>query len=347
MTDLVKIPSLRPEPRRDRWSRYLLPDPASGHERAWTRTTTLAGALKDKEGLINWRRKMAALGMAAMPDKGERLRELNDEVAAYGDDWRAAKSAKDELNALLDELHHAAGGDEGSERGTQAHTIREYYVAGRFSEIEHLVTDSEMADLKAYLDACASAGIECPAEWVEKIVVNTKVDSAGTLDQIALPSDRRRVIADYKGQQSVDFGFLEIAVQLATYANADAMWNDATQTWEPMPDVDREVGLVFHCPVGKATCDLIEVDLVAGWHAAQHAHETRRLRSASKAMGRPYQPRPAAESGGDRTLYLINHAQHPDALVGLWRDLTSRGAWTDAHTAAAARRKAQLLTTVT
>jgi hypothetical protein len=343
VTEMRRIPSLRAEPRRDRWSRYLLPDPVSGHERAWTRTTTLAGAIKDKEGLINWKRKMTALGMAAMPDRGARLQELHDEIAAYGDDWRAAKDAKDELNGILDELHHAAGGDEGRDRGTQAHTIREYYVAGRLSEIEHLVTDSEMADLQAYIDACAEAGIECPAEWVEKIVVNTKVDSAGTLDQIARLSDGRLVIADYKGQQSMDFGFLEICIQLATYAFADAMFNVERNAWEPMPDADRQVGVVFHVPVGSAKCDLVEVDLEAGWHAAQHAHETRRLRSASKAMGRPYRPRPVQATSGDRVLFLINNAQHPDALVGLWRELASRGAWTPEYNAAAARRKAELL----
>ncbi|HET8726354.1 MAG TPA: PD-(D/E)XK nuclease family protein, partial [Alphaproteobacteria bacterium] len=295
---------------------------------------------------IPWNQRMAAVGLAKLPEKAGRVLELNAEIIACGDNWRAAKPAKDELNALLGELHHAAGGDEGKERGTQAHMIAEYAQLGRFEEIAHLVTDSEKADLEAYLQACDAAEIECPAAWVEKIVVNTEVETAGTLDRIArLRRSRRLVIADYKGQQSIDFGFLEICIQLATYANAAAMWNDEQRKWEPMPQIDKEIGIVFHCPVGSARCDVYEVDLVAGWRAAKVAHETRRLRSASKAMGRPYRPRPVSATGGDPVLYLINNAQHPDALVALWRDVATRGGWTPEYNAAAKRRKEQLLGT--
>lgn len=46
---------------------------------------------------------------------------------------------------------------------------------------------------------------------------------------------------------------------------------------------------------------------------------------------------------GDRMLYLIGQAQHPTALVALWRG-ASETEWTEVHTAAAARRKAELET---
>jgi hypothetical protein len=52
----------------------------------------------------------------------------------------------------------------------------------------------------------------------------------------------------------------------------------------------------------------------------------------------------AQEDLGDPLLRLIADAQHPQALVALWRDAKERGKWTAAHTDAAAKRKAKLLT---
>lgn len=347
MTELVKIPPLRPEPARDTYGRYILPHPESGRSMSWTRATTLKDAVKDKEGLIGWKQRMAAAGMAIMPKHSERMLELHAEIAACGDDWRAAKPAKDAAKEILAELHHAAGGDEGSERGTQAHTLTEYADADRLDEVKHLATEGELADLQAYLDCCDGVGIQRPAQWIERIVVNTQVASAGTLDRLVYLPDGRLVVGDVKSQKDFAFGFIDVAAQLAQYVHAEAMWNDETQSWEPLPaELDKEIGVVFHVPVGKATCELIEVDLVQGWEVARIAYAVRDVRKRSKSMGRPYQPRrrPApATTTGDQVLYLIASATHPDALVGLWRDLASRGGWTPEYNAAASRRKAELL----
>jgi hypothetical protein len=110
-------------------------------------------------------------------------------------------------------------------------------------------------------------------------------------------------------------------------------------------DLCRCWGLVMHLPVGSGECTLYDVDLTDGWHAAQLAHEARTVRARSKAMGAPYRrPRPPATTGpGERALYLIRNAGHPDALTALWRDLSARGEWTDELTKAAKARKAELV----
>lgn len=341
---MAKIPPLRPEPERDQYGRYVLPDPQSGRKSSWTRATTLKDALKDKEGLIGWKQRYAAVGMALTPSAGPTLLSLHEEILSYGDDWRAARSAKDAMKGVLAELHHAAGGDEGSERGTQAHTLTEYADAGRLEEVRHLATESELADLQAYLDCCDAAGIVRPPRWIERVVVNLDLRSAGTFDRLVYLADGRLVCADVKSQKDFSFGFLDAAAQMAQYVNADAVWEPESQTWEPLPaELDKSIGIVMHVPVGGATCTLYEVDLVEGWECAQIAHRVRLKRSASKAMGWPYHP-PVA--GGDRVLGLIAGAHHPNALAALWRDLHPRGQWTEAHTEAAAARKAQLLTDV-
>lgn len=339
--ELVRIPPMRPEPERDSYGRYVLPDPSTGRRTSWTRATTLKSALTDKEGLIGWKQRLAAVGLARQPHLAERVLELHAEIVACGKDWRAAKGPKDAMKAVLAELHHAAGGDEGSERGTQAHTLTEYADAGRLDEVRHLASESELADLQAYLDCCDAAGIVRPPEWIERIVLNLTVESAGTFDRLVYLPDGRLVCADVKSQQGFDFGFLDAAAQMGQYVNADGVWDHETRTWLPLPaELDRRTGLIMHVPVGKATCDLYEVNLEEGWEAARIAYEVRTKRSRSKVMGWPYAPpRPA----GDRVLKLIASAGHPDALTALWRDLNARGEWTPAHTAAAAAKKAQLV----
>lgn len=331
----MTLPTLRPEPPRDRHGRYLLDG------RAWTRATTVVGTLKDLNGLIGWKRRMVLQGAALHPELLADVPELAADIEAAGDDWKAAKEAKAALDAVCDQAADVAGANRGSTNGTDAHTLSEWADAGRLDEVVHLATGSQLDDLRAYLTAMDGAGIIRPPEYIERIVINRTVESAGTLDRLVRLPDGRLLVADLKSQQTVDFGWLEICCQLAQYAHADHMIGPDGQL-EPMPaDLDQTVGLVMHAPVGAARCDLYLVDLITGWEAAQVAHRVRQLRAESKALGVPYRAAPV-DNLGDPVLRLIADAQHPEALLGLWRDLNARGLWTDEHTAAASIRKALL-----
>lgn len=349
MKEIPFIPSMRPEPRRDGNGKYILPDPQGGAVRAWTRATTVSHALTDEYHLTQWKRRMVLQGAATRPDLLERVPELAEQLAEAAT-WREAKAVKAELDALCDDAARAAGGEDGSKLGTLLHTITEYADAGRYDEIADQVPEVLADDLGAYLLTMANAGISRPVEYIERITVNTAIESAGTFDRIVVMPDPcprcgcRKRIGDLKTGKSVDFGFMEFAIQLSEYAYADAMLDDATGQLVPMPDdLCQCFGLIIHLPVGQATCHLYDVDLIAGWRAARVAHEVRELRAMSKAMGRPYFPVLARQEPGDRSLFLIRNAPHPDALAALWRDLKARGAWTDEHTQAAAARKAQLI----
>lgn len=351
MTEIPFIPSMRPEPRRDRFGCYILPNPTSGQDRAWTRATTLAHTLTDEFHLTQWKRRMVAEGLTKRPELLDRVSELARQIADAVD-WRDAKVAKSLLDEVCDEAADAAGASDGSKLGTLLHTITEYADAGRYDEIRHLVPEELHGDLDVYTATMDAAGIRRPTEWIERIVVNTQVESGGTLDRWLILPDGRVVVGDLKTQKSIDFGFMEIAIQLAEYANADAMYDSETDELVPMPDgLDRSVGIVMHLPVGQACCTLYELDLEVGWHAAQVAYEARQLRSRSKAMGWPHIPHRTLSLSVDNTsvdqdLYLIRNAPHVDALVGLWRDLSTRGCWSELHTQEAAARKAQLTASV-
>lgn len=350
MTEIVHIDSMRPEAKRDAYGRYLLPDPRTGVEQSWTRATTLAHIPTDDYQITQWKRRMVAEGLTKRPELLTAVSVAAEDLA-MADDWRAAKAAKERINELCDDAARAAGAEDGSKLGTLLHTITEYDDAGRFAEIADQVPAVLLLDVEAYRRCMDAAGILRPTEFIERIVVNTTVESGGTLDRLLRLADGRLVVGDLKTQKTVDFGFLEIAIQLAEYAYADAMLDPDTGGLVPLPeDLDRTVGIVMHLPVEQGICTLYELDLVAGWEAAQTAYDVQQQRKASKAMGRPFipaaRPAPQAVDTGnttvDQDLYLIRSATHPDALVALWRDLSARGCWSELHTQTAAARKAQL-----
>lgn len=375
--DIVHIDSMRPEPVRDQYGRYVLPDPATGDKRSWTRATTVAHTLNDEHGLTQWKRRKVLEGAARRPDL---LGEVPTLVRAIeeADHWRDAMPAKRRFDELCDQAAREAGAEDGSKLGTLLHTITEYADAGRLHEVIDKVPAELLPDVEAYLLMMAQTQIVRPPHYIERIVINRTIESAGTFDRLLQLPDGRLVVGDLKTQKSVDSGWLSIAIQLAEYANADVMLDPIGGGLVPLPaQLDKTRGVVMHLPVGSGKCTLYEIDLEIGWEAAKLAHEVREMRSASKSMGWPWvspigvdmdaddgpltafrdlvrplvtpddaaagpSPLPAAGTTG-HLLYLVRAAEHPDALRALWKGLSAEGLWTDELTAAAAARKAELL----
>lgn len=332
------IPALRPEPERDRFKRYLLPHPNDGVITAWSRATTVVKALKDETFLTDWKTRKAAVGAVKDPAVASRLAQLDYEIEANKDDWRIARPLKEEARDRVEQLLDASGANDGRNRGTEAHSLTEWADVGRLDEVYHLATDSQKNDLAAYLEVCGLAGIERPRKYVERVVLNLTVESAGTFDRLVRLRDGRLVVADVKSQQNFAFGFLDVACQLAQYAHADFMIGDDGELVRMPDELDKSVGIVMHCAVGSGQCELYEIDLEVGWEAALVAHKVRTLRSTSKKLGRIYTPPRHTE---EQLLYLINHAQTEGALVGLW-DNRLPGSWGDVHIEAARTRRAAL-----
>lgn len=328
------IPSMRAEPKRNEDGLYLLPDPETGRERSWTRATTLAHKLDtDTYHLDRWKDRMLLEGLKRHPD---RLTDVRPAPRTRAD--------KDAQADLARELRRAAGAEEGSDLGTALHSLTEWYDAGRLSEIE--VPEVFQADLDAYVSTMAAEGITTEPGWIERVVINKTTQTAGTFDRFLRLPDGRLVIGDLKTQKTVNFGWLSIAIQLAEYANADAMEDPPLSgQLAPLPDeLDKTTGIVMHLPVGKASCSIWAIDLVAGWEAAQLAVEVDAMSRRSKALGRPYR-NPSSLDTRTRVAqisYLISLAQHPKALEGLWRSANADGLWTQEHTNQARARRAEL-----
>ncbi len=112
-------------------------------------------------------------------------------------------------------------------------------------------------------------------QYLEQICVVEQFTVAGTFDRLVMHKDKLRV-ADYKTGSI--YGLGTIAIQLALYANAGTLYDPLTKTHTPMPNVDKTTGLILHLPAGEGTCTIYEVDLEAGWKAAQLCADVRRFR---------------------------------------------------------------------
>jgi hypothetical protein len=332
-TDLFDAPTaatpaaggVQPDPKRDRWGRYLLPDPGEPGATStlpWTRATTFAKSISDTFGLTKWQLRMALKGLTMRPDLYARA------SAATVDD-------KQVLDQVAEAAKEAAASSSGANLGSALHQFTERLDRGEQVQ----VPPPWDADIAAYQRALTEHHIDVDAALIERIIVVRQHHVAGTLDRIySSPTWRLPRIGDLKTGKDLTYSWMEIAVQLALYANADAMWNGLTDQYEPMPQVDREVGVVIHLPVGKATATVYEVDLAAGWEIAQTCAQVRELRTRRDLA----QPMTAPAGGGDPLISRIGQAATEQALTDLWQAALARGEWTDQHTAAARIRKAAL-----
>jgi len=106
--------------------------------------------------------------------------------------------------------------------------------------------------------------------------------TAGTFDRIVkVPGFELPLIADLKTGADLSYSWQSIAVQLAAYAHADAIYKqgaaaDGSQDVRlPMPEVDKRHGLIMWLNAGTGLLELHIVDISAGWDAFKLSHAAR------------------------------------------------------------------------
>lgn len=364
MTDDFDTPHV--EVKRDRYKRYLLPDPKGGPNIPWTRVTTLARTLTDEYTLNEWKRRQVVYGIGQRPD----LAALA--AAAHRDD-------RNTLNEIADRAEEVASSSAGANLGRAWHTFSQ-----KLDGTGKLTGPSQYHPyLMAYQGALRAAGFTTVPHLIERIVVCPEVKCAGQFDRLLAPAvsldDGRDmpplpkyVVGDVKTAklESITYAWLEIAIQLSTYAHATVMWDHENQRYTAMPPTDLATGIVMHIPQDlppdKARCDLYEIDLVKGWECALLACQVRERRSASKgyarlmnltirqavaekvdevplgdpaiALGETLDEHGHPPTPLDRVMACISQAE----LSALWREGTALGWWTPELTVAGKRLLAKL-----
>lgn len=271
MTDaFASIDEFQPV-KRDRYQRYLLPDPdKGGKEIPFTRVTTFASSVADMYGLHEWEKRLVVKGVGMRPD----LYALacSTPVEDKGTLSRVAKDAKE-----------VAGGSEGANKGTALHSFTESVDRG----LDAFAPENFAGDVAAYRKALSDAGIKVLKQYIERIVVIPQYRLAGQLDRILQWLSFGSFIGDLKTGKDLSYSWGDIAIQLSCYANAVAMWDPVNQCYEDMPKLDLARAIVMHLPAEKSQCDLYWVDIAAGWEMAETCMTVRQWRSR-KNLATPF-----------------------------------------------------------
>lgn len=256
------------DPKRDRYGRYLLAHPQTGEEAAWTRATTLAGAIEDQTGITKWKMRNAVLGVTSRSDL------LALAQSATSDD-------KKQLDDLCEQALIVASANSRSNLGTALHRFTERVDRGE----EFVIPAAYSADINAYQRLKAEGRIETRPDFIERITVVPELSVAGTIDRI-VRHDGHVYMADLKTGASLDKAWLKISIQLALYAHGFALWNPETAQYDGMPPVDQSQAIVMHVPAGTGEAVLYWVDIEAGWRAAQVCSTVRELRKSKNLATR-------------------------------------------------------------
>lgn len=297
MADYRTIETRRVEEKieRDRWGRYVLPDPETGEKRSWTRATTVANVLKDRFALEGWSQRNIVYGMGQRPDlfylAASCKREDDETLKQVVKDADAASASSSKANI-----------------GSAVHEFAARIEAGE--EIE--VPPPYDADVNTYLATLASQGIELVPGWIERIVIVPEIGVAGQADRLwrgpwshpenvhlePLPRIGDLKTSTKDATDFTKYGSQDIPIQAGIYANATHWWAGSEHGWVEMPEVDRTRAVIAHMPAGSAECDLYEVDIEAGWEAVRLALDVREWRKRDGLMV-PLSVSTVADKGGD------------------------------------------------
>lgn len=297
---------------RDQWGRYKLPHPLTGKVAARTRMTTFAKSVADTYALNQWMVRMAMRGLTLRPDLLAMVAatpdENRDKLNELAEDAKNAASARAAAN--LGTAMHAFA-EHADRTGTmppgmppelarilaaRQRALADHRIVLVPSMIERTVYVPEY-DLHGTFDRWGHYGwpVEAP-----------DAPYPGDTDD---PGE----ILDDKTGRDLTYGQGEIAIQLAGYAHAShmlnrerfwALWNAATagkpasytpkeldpSCWEPMPATNQDRAYVIHMPVKQAVdsptelpqVTIFQVDIKAGWEAAQLCADVRAWRKNRK-----------------------------------------------------------------
>lgn len=331
---------------RDRWGRYLLPRPSdpSGKVVSWQRATTLTKMASDMNGIMKWKMRYVAKGVATQQHlyAMAAATDLND---------------KNSFDKLTESAFEAAGGNSAASTGTALHSFSEQVDEGLSPD----VPDIWKPDIEAYKKLVRVNGLEFPKEGIERIVVNEALQVAGTFDRIARLTKPLRVkvgdeyvnlkkgdwvVLDLKTGKDLSYGWRDIAAQLATYAYADAMWNPVTKQFESLPALNRMVALVIHLPAGTGQATLYGVDIQRGIEAAHLCatiRDWRKVKDLASMVGQPVAEDPFdSEYDIDPVMLRVMSANSKEELNSLYLEYSPQGLWNDSHLTAGRIRLEQL-----
>lgn len=330
----------------DRWGRYKFPHPETGNTHAFTRATTFAKSISDTFALSQWSQRMVIKGLTVRPDLLAMAHSLD------------VKADKDKLNGIAEDAKSAAGNKVAANLGTALHSFSENVDRGM--PVEE-VPAPHRDDIAAYAKAMSDAGLSVAPGMIERQTCLPAFEVAGTLDRVldltniapwfraklaeagyaTYGDDEPLVIGDVKSGQDLQYGWNEIAIQLAIYAmgvRAIGVYDKATKSWEPPRPVRLDFAIVMHMPVGQKTCTLWALDLSEAMKAMElcrSVRQWRKLRNLAVPLERVVvheteTPPPVVTQEPLSWLERFQVAGSRGELSTLFSQAVADGAWSDA-----------------
>lgn len=273
MSEFATVAPRRQEIPRDRWSRPLILPTRGDKPVAYTRASGVGKIIDNTAALESWKVRKALVGVAMRPDLAALI---HSHVRTHDD-----PASKKVINKAAQEAQEAAGSLARANLGTALHAFAEDIDAGH----DVMIPAEYQADIDAYKAATARFRMV----GIEEFVVDDDLHVAGTFDRIielTEPFESKyagtlaagtRIVADLKtGRDVVAFGQGAISVQLAIYANSKkyellTVPGGGVKARRTGLKVNTDIALCIHLPVGEGRCEIYEVDIVAGYEAAQRA----------------------------------------------------------------------------
>lgn len=262
------MPPGNTEVPRDQYGRPKIIPVGGGKPFGYTRMSTIAKTLDDKSNLVNWKARMAAVGLLGRPALMTRLAG----AMATGDvtDYKVRK----ELDKIVEEATEAAGASDKASIGTGLHGLTEAMDAGRPLPP---VSAADQARLDDYQEAMTAYK---PLK-AEGFVVVDEIKAAGSYDRLWLCPDGKVRVGDLKTGAWDAKDPMGVAAQLAGYAHGKHYDPSDGSREDLHPDLDVHSGLLISLPPDGG-CEVIELDLDLGWAILMMAvkiHEIRKIKA--------------------------------------------------------------------
>lgn len=311
---------------------YKIARPSDGKLVGYTRWTTYIDALDNKTKLTDWKLRILLEGVALNDTTATEDGRFDPVVGQVRDlihrrDVAIAKARKQDrkgklvpgqlatlvdgawadfkraMDALAESMLDLGGAHEKAQKGTDLHALTELHDREGIGAVGELLTEgkitpTDMADVEAYAEAIAKAGIRILPEHIEQVVVNDELKVAGRLDRIAmvkLPGEaraRRRVVDVKTGR--IDYSTGKLAQQIEGYSSSvgyDLETHERTDL-----KVDRTKGIVVHVPAGTGKAFVYPVDLTLGRKGNGIVAHVRAFRNEGKRAV-DFKAGPVAEGG--------------------------------------------------
>jgi hypothetical protein len=326
---------------RDRWKRYVLPDPVTGELREYTRVSTLKEVFSNSYNIRMWDRRTSVYGLAKNPDlaaQAARAMPGADGRFEPNNPWR------DHLDRVAKLAFVVGGGESGANNGTDWHRWRELFDAtdGPLDAPEDVARTLEAREREMQRH-----GLTVPPGMSERVVIIPELDAAGTFDELFEAADVTLYIGDEKSQRAFYDGGLLEAIQLAAYSRAkwivdiSKVGNDPAANLaalSPMPAVDQNTAKIIWVPIGKGYAELKNVDLTIPWEYAKLAVRLRADRRAEWVTTAPVPAAPPVQVTGIEG--AIRAANSRADLEALWHQCGE--SWTPEEVSLAQRHAAAL-----